>query len=86
MNGEQISNVPRANPHSLKSILPELETAAENIEDEIRKLEEESAVLLEEMQNAVGGLSDLRYGRFANGQLREQVIENLERLEASCSV
>jgi centromere-localized protein 2 len=64
--------------------LPELEGAIEDVEDEIRRLDEESGMLLEEMRNTVGGLSDLRYGRLANGQLREQVLEGLGRLEKSC--
>jgi centromere-localized protein 2 len=78
------SNLPVSEPHSLKSIIPELESAAEEVEDEVRRLEEEAEVLLEEMRATVGGLSDLRYGRLANGQLREQVLEGLQRLEASC--
>jgi len=61
-----------------------LERAVEDVEDEIRRLEEDSETILEEMRNTVGGLSDLRYGRLANGQLREQVLEGLERLEKSC--
>jgi centromere-localized protein 2 len=56
----------------------------EEVEDEVRRLEEEAKALLEEMRGTVGGLSDLRYGRLANGQLREQVLEGLERLEAAC--
>jgi centromere-localized protein 2 len=68
----------------LKSIIPDLERAAEEVEDEIRRLEEEAETLLEEMKGTVGGLSDLRYGRLANGQLREQVLEGLGRLEGSC--
>jgi centromere-localized protein 2 len=61
-----------------------LENAVEEVEDEVRRLEEEAKALLEEMRGTVGGLSDLRYGRLANGQLREQVLEGLERLEAAC--
>ena len=71
-------------PHTLKSILPELESAAEEVEDEVRRLDEEAETLLEEMRATVGSLSDLRYGRLANGQLREQVLEGLERLETAC--
>jgi centromere-localized protein 2 len=77
-------NLPVSKPHTLKSIIPELETAAEEVEDEVRRLEEETERLLEEMRAMVGGLSDLRYGRLANGQLREQVLEGLERLESAC--
>lgn len=69
-------------PHSLKSILPELERAIEDLEDEIRKDEEETEALLEEMNAIVGGLSDLRYGRLADGELREQVLDGLGRLES----
>jgi centromere-localized protein 2 len=61
-----------------------MEGAVEDVEDEIRRLEEEAETLLEEMKGTVGGLSDLRYGRLANGQLREQVLEGLSRLESSC--
>ncbi|CAL3972853.1 hypothetical protein PZA11_004143 [Diplocarpon coronariae] len=78
------SNLPVSRPHTLMSIVPELEGAVEDLEDEIRRLDEESESLLQEMQGTVGGLSDLRFGRFANGELREQVLEGLQRLEDSC--
>jgi centromere-localized protein 2 len=61
-----------------------METAVEDVEDELRRLEEEAEALLEQMRGTVGGLSDLRYGRLANGQLRAQVLEGLSRLESSC--
>ena len=80
----QSSSLPTSKPHTLTSILPELESAVENLDDEIRRLDEEAGTLLEAMRNTVGGLSDLRYGRLANGQLQEQVLEGLERLEKSC--
>ncbi|KIN02488.1 hypothetical protein OIDMADRAFT_194948 [Oidiodendron maius Zn] len=80
----QTSNLPWAKPHTLTSVLPEMEAAAEDVEDEIRRLEEEADLLLEQMRGTVGNLSDLRYGRLANGQLREQVLEGLRRLESSC--
>lgn len=66
------------------SILPEMSSAADDIEEEIQRLDEEAEALLAEMKGTVGGLSDLRYGRLANGELREQVLEGLERLESSC--
>lgn len=78
------SNLSAPKPHSLASILPEMEAALEDIEDEVRRMEEEIDTSLEEMTNTVGGLSDLRYGRFANSQLREQILDGLERLEAAC--
>ncbi|KAE8452840.1 hypothetical protein EG329_013112 [Mollisiaceae sp. DMI_Dod_QoI] len=78
------SNLPVSKPHTLNSILPELSNAAEDLEDEIRRLDEEVESLLVTMQSTIGSLSDLRYGRLANHQLREQVLEGLERLENSC--
>jgi centromere-localized protein 2 len=61
-----------------------MERAVEDVEDEVRRLEEEADALLEQIRGTVGGLSDLRYGRLANGQLREQVLEGLSRLDSSC--
>lgn len=66
------------------SILPEMEGAVEELEEEVRRIDEEADALLEEMRSTVGGLSDLRYGRLENGELREQVLEGLQRLESSC--
>lgn len=56
----------------------------EEVEAEVRRLEEEAEALREEMRGTVDALSDLRYGRLANGQLREQVLEGLDRLESAC--
>jgi centromere-localized protein 2 len=61
-----------------------MERAVEDVEDEVRRLEEEADALLEQIRGTVGGLSDLRYGRLANWQLREQVLEGLTRLDSSC--
>jgi centromere-localized protein 2 len=61
-----------------------MEGAIEDIEDEIRRLEEEAEMMSSEMKSTIGGLSDLRYGRLANAQLPEQVLEGLERLESAC--
>ncbi|KAB8288205.1 hypothetical protein EYC80_010210 [Monilinia laxa] len=77
----QTQNLPKSDPHSLHSIIPALSSAVEDIEDEIQRLESEAEELVAEMQNTVGGLSDLRYGRLANGGLRAQVLEGLERVE-----
>lgn len=64
-------------------MLPELETGVEDMEEEIRRLEEEAEAVLEEMRGTVEALSDLRYGTFSNGQLREQVLEGVDRLGRS---
>jgi centromere-localized protein 2 len=52
-------------------------------------METEMTELLSEISEAVGGLSDLRYGRFsksggASDQISEEVLATLRRLEAAC--
>jgi len=68
----------------LISIIPSLSAAIDNIETEIELLDGESERMLVEIQEIVGGLSDLRYGRLSNGELREEVLEGLGRLEGVC--
>jgi len=65
-------------------MIPEMESAVEDLEDEIRRMDEEAEEIIEEMQRTVSALSDLRYGKLENGELREQVLEGLERLEKVC--
>ncbi|KAH8599129.1 Cnl2/NKP2 family protein-domain-containing protein [Bisporella sp. PMI_857] len=79
----QTSNLPASNPHSLTSIIPAMESAVEDVDDEVRRMEEEIAQLEEEIRATVGSLSDLRYGKFMNKELREQVLEGLGRLESA---
>jgi centromere-localized protein 2 len=66
-----------------------MDQAAEDIEDEIRGLEEEAARTLDDMRNAVGDLSDLRYGRLPRTPIGEDdlatdVVNGLARLEQVC--
>ncbi|KAH7192085.1 Cnl2/NKP2 family protein-domain-containing protein [Fusarium flagelliforme] len=70
--------------HTLHSVIPELEGAAGALEAEIEKLQEEEAALLESVQQTVGALSDLRYGKFSNGQISDEVIGGLKNVEAAC--
>lgn len=70
--------------HSLISIVKELESAASDLEARLQNLEAEEAELLNTVKQTVGSMSDLRYGRLANGQLREQVLEGLENVQATC--
>lgn len=74
----------RAEKHTLASIVPELDNAVEELAATVRRLEQEEADLTEAIQQTVGSLSDLRYGRLANGQLREQVLEGLETVQETC--
>ncbi|KND94003.1 hypothetical protein TOPH_01225 [Tolypocladium ophioglossoides CBS 100239] len=67
--------------HSLSSIVPELDGAAGALEAEIKQLVAEEAALLASVRQTVGGLSDLRYGKLANGQLRDEVLDGLDSLQ-----
>ncbi|OAF54786.1 hypothetical protein VC83_08889 [Pseudogymnoascus destructans] len=71
---------PLAHPrhHTLRTILPTLDTATEDIETEVALLELEAETLLAGIRNTVGGLSDLRYGRFRNQEVGEGVRGGLE--------
>lgn len=79
-----MSNLPTAKLHTLSSISPDLESAERDLEAEIKRLEEESQEVLEEIQAVVGSMSDLRYGKLAKPDLREDVLEALKVLHASC--
>ncbi|CAK7270794.1 hypothetical protein SEPCBS57363_004281 [Sporothrix epigloea] len=70
--------------HTLSSIIPELDAAILDLESEVQQLDEEETRLLSLVQQQVGSLSDLRYGRFANPQLREQVLDGLLNVRATC--
>ncbi|OIW27488.1 hypothetical protein CONLIGDRAFT_434350 [Coniochaeta ligniaria NRRL 30616] len=68
----------------LQSVLPELEGTITDLESEIRRLEEEAAEMQQSLNRTVGSMSDLRYGRLANSQLPEQVLESLSDLHETC--
>lgn len=70
--------------HNLASILPELDWSAEALKAAIEDLEREEAELLQEIKQVVGGMSDLRYGKFSNGQLGQEVTDGLRRIQATC--
>lgn len=78
------SNTIRPKSHDLLSILPELEDAANDIEQEVKKLEEEEAALLESIKQTVGNMSDLRYGRLANPNLKTEVLDGLQSIQDIC--
>ncbi|GAB1312914.1 Cnl2/NKP2 family protein-domain-containing protein [Madurella fahalii] len=79
-----LGNAPRNPKHSVASILPDMEGAISELESELQLMEEEEAALLASVRQTVGAMSDLRYGRLANGQLREQVLEGLANLREAC--
>ncbi|KAL2214113.1 hypothetical protein CC79DRAFT_111722 [Sarocladium strictum] len=70
--------------HTLASIVPELDGAAGALEAEIQKLNDEEAALSEYVKQTVGALSDLRYGKFSNPQIRDEIVDGLTSLQESC--
>ncbi|KAK4135667.1 hypothetical protein BT67DRAFT_418727 [Trichocladium antarcticum] len=76
---------PEHSQHSLATILPEMDGAINELEAEMQLLEEEEAALLASVRQTVGGMSDLRYGRLANSQLPEQVLDGLGNLQDICT-
>ncbi|KAH9893839.1 Cnl2/NKP2 family protein-domain-containing protein [Xylariomycetidae sp. FL2044] len=70
--------------HNLLTILPDMDDATTDLEQEIQKLEEEEAELLDSIRQTVGNMSDLRYGRLANSKLTAEVMDALSGLQAAC--
>lgn len=54
------------------------------MEDEIQAFRSDEEKLLLAVRQTVGNLSDLRYGKLANSHLRDQVLEGLEDVQATC--
>ncbi|KAF2141293.1 uncharacterized protein K452DRAFT_287995 [Aplosporella prunicola CBS 121167] len=82
-------NAPGAKPHTLESMLRDMDEAGKSIEEEIEELEEESQAVLADIKTIVGDLSDLKYGRFskpaAGGEeLGPETVETLKQLRAVC--
>ncbi|KUI73567.1 Centromere-localized protein 2 [Cytospora mali] len=73
-----------ASKHNINSIIPELDSSAEELEATIQSLEKEEADLLQSIRQTVGSMSDLRYGRLSNGQLSKQVREGLQSMQETC--
>ncbi|KAI0025919.1 Cnl2/NKP2 family protein-domain-containing protein [Xylariomycetidae sp. FL0641] len=70
--------------HTLLSILHDMDDARDDLEQEVQKLEEEEAALLESVKQTAGNMSDLRYGRLANPKLKGEVLDGLERMQELC--
>lgn len=68
-----------------------MQDACNDLETEITELEKECVTLLADIESTVGDLSDLRFGKFdqvsgISGDLSQEVIKGLERLEYLCNV
>lgn len=70
--------------HDINAIIPELDSSAEELDAAVQKLGLEEASLLQAIKQAVGSMSDLRYGRLSNGQLTKQVLEGLQTVQETC--
>ncbi|KAI1076418.1 Cnl2/NKP2 family protein-domain-containing protein [Whalleya microplaca] len=70
--------------HSLLTILPDMDDAAADMEQEIRQMEQEEAALLESVKQTVGNMSDLRYGRLANPKLKAEILDGLQGIQDVC--
>lgn len=70
--------------HNIRSIISDLDGAVGELDASIQKLEKEEADLLQSLQQTVGAMSDLRYGRLANGQLSRQILDGLQTVQETC--
>lgn len=61
-----------------------MDGAVDELEAEIKSLEEEENALAESLRQTVGAMSDLRYGRLANPSVVDDVFQALERVAAEC--
>ena len=89
MNGHS-SSKPSKRPHTLSSILREMEQACADMEEEIAASESETQTILQDLDSTVGELSDLRYGKFSQplgsgNDIRDDVLDGLQALEKACS-
>ncbi|OQD68623.1 hypothetical protein PENDEC_c033G05764 [Penicillium decumbens] len=75
--------------HSVPSLLAEMDAACANIEREISDADREAEDLLKELNNTVGDMSDLRYGKLQGpagtaNNVAEETIKGLQNLEDIC--
>lgn len=66
-----------------------MQAASHDLQSQITELEEKNRQALEEVQEVVSSLSDLRHGRFAQSatgeDITEELLASLKQLEASCT-
>jgi hypothetical protein len=71
--------------HTRASLLSAMQSAIAALQTEISQANEEADGIMVEMKETVGGLSDLRYGKFANEGLASEVEEALKELTAAAA-
>lgn len=64
--------------------MPELDNSVTALEAEIQRLKSEEDRLIESIKQTVGALSDLRYGKFSNTHIHQEVLDGLKSLESAC--
>ncbi|KAI9820689.1 MAG: hypothetical protein M1827_005058 [Pycnora praestabilis] len=83
------SNLPSHKPHTLQSILPEMEQACADLEGDIEFTEAQISTMLEDLKGTIGDLSDLRYGRFdkpaGSGEVGQEVLDGMKNLQGICN-
>ena len=84
-----MSNYPTQTPHTLPSLLSDMENACKDLQADIDAFEADIQTTLGDITSTVEDLSDLRYGRFGTsivhqGNLQENVLEGLRGLEEIC--
>lgn len=66
-----------------------IEEACASLESQIARIEQENHAALVEVQDTISALSDLRKGTFpqtvGGGDIGEEVLATLKRLEAVCA-
>ncbi|KAI0161431.1 Cnl2/NKP2 family protein-domain-containing protein [Xylariaceae sp. FL1272] len=70
--------------HSLMSIMPELDSAVNDLENEIQTLQEEEFALLDSIRQIAGDMSDLRYGRLSNSNVARETLDGLRGIQETC--
>ncbi|KAF2762173.1 hypothetical protein EJ05DRAFT_497040 [Pseudovirgaria hyperparasitica] len=86
----QSQHRPSNKAHTPVTLQAALDSACNDVEAEITALEAEAASKLQKIQGIIGGLSDLRYGKFAqpagsDADLSQDTEENLQRLKKLCA-
>lgn len=86
-----VSDFDTAKPHTLKSVMREMQDACEDIEDEIADLDAEAESILADLKQTVTELDQLRYQKEVTDemdpkkQLVNGVLNDLKRIEEACN-
>ncbi|KAI1328585.1 Cnl2/NKP2 family protein-domain-containing protein [Xylariaceae sp. FL0255] len=70
--------------HSLQSIIPAIDGAIDELNSELKLLDDEESALLDSIKQVAGSLSDLRYGRLSNSKLTSEILDGLHSIQQTC--